>query len=222
MLSLLILAVARTLGQETVKDRWVAAPSEDYGIVGSVWDADGKIKCLGLVTKGKFLRTIHGCASGGAIFGVGSATGGGLFRSVSLVEESTYISLVTLNTARDTPVLKAVDITDNFDYHVNFVAYRFADSTLEKRSFRYFNASTRVSQPGAPGATSFSQDEFYVEPTEGEPGPLPLGSPLIARPRSHTDERFVSGLFRRRVGNLFYFAKVRVFQEYESPQSQVR
>ncbi|KAI0218847.1 hypothetical protein L0F63_003594, partial [Massospora cicadina] len=55
---------ALVLGQETVKDAWIKTAGEDYNLVGRVLDPTGRIKCLGLVSKGKNFQTLTECLHG--------------------------------------------------------------------------------------------------------------------------------------------------------------
>ncbi|KAJ9089679.1 hypothetical protein DSO57_1010382 [Entomophthora muscae] len=229
--SLLVIAAGVALGQETVKDRWIKTAGEDYNVVGRVSDKSGKVICLGLVSAGKDLRSLGECFDRSAQFSIAIVSskdmlsrGEANVRGVGVSSKqgvSELVSLAVLNVSgnRFTP-LRAVDITSNFDYHVNFVSYRLNGGGLEKRSFKYVDATLCFNEYNRRvkriGSGQFHSSIFCVQPTALDSTSPYLGAPLIARPRNATTERFVSGLFKEALPDqqLFYFAKVKGLSEF--------
>ncbi|KAJ9089678.1 hypothetical protein DSO57_1010381 [Entomophthora muscae] len=208
------------LSQERIKDRWVKAPRKDNSFVGRVLNSQGQLVCLGLVNLDKSLQTMPECLNGRPRFNVsvvvesGPSEGRRRIREVwyRITKRSRAVGQVKLKT-NDIQLtrLNAVDITRDFDYHVNFVAYRVRRRGLEKRSFKYISPDTCFEEYS--NFEPISQEQFHTElfcvtPTAGRRVRLVPGSPLVAHPRVNQSNRYVSGLFKTKLqSKLFYFTK---------------
>ncbi|KAJ9065503.1 hypothetical protein DSO57_1018954 [Entomophthora muscae] len=208
------------LSQERIKDKWVKAPRKDNSFVGRVLNSQGQLVCLGLVNLDKSLQTLPDCLSGCPRFNVSVVVKSGPSKGRQRVREAQYksrkrsraVGQVKLK-IKDVQLtrLNAVDITRNFDYHVNFVAYRVGRRGLEKRSFKYISPDTcfeEYSKIEPISREQFHTKLFCVTPAAGGRDRLVPGSPLVAHPRVNQPNRYVSGLFKTKLqSKLFYFTK---------------